>query len=406
MRLSGIMRRTLRKMRFHAVSACVLAPALALVGGSAHAGDWSIESRISEQVDFFDNYGLDLDPNGYVIASTTDFYSDFNYLGHDQEFNLIGDIVARGYVGPGSDDLSNNLSPRLEANYHKWGKRTDISLGSYIAREYIPALQQADIVDPSAPSTATTRYSFGVNSTVAYKVSARNTVKFSNSASWLQYTESGDDRRTLDSSLSFSRRLTKRTDGDLSVGVNWMTAQDEAETEQLIYRVRGGLSSKLSKRTNASFGAGVNLLNTEKTDLLAPGLPRTSSSKLGFLADAAINYQLKTLSIALSASYGLQPGVLGDLQNRAVLSLSVNKQINERSSLVFIATAQASENVDDTGDSGKVYGLSVGPTYTLALTDEWDFHAGYRYSLKDRQEGTATSNNVFISLSRDFVAQP
>jgi len=84
----------------------------------------------------------------------------------------------------------------------------------------------------------------------------------------------------------------------------------------------------------------------------------------------------------------------------------VNKQINERSSLAFIAAVQASESAGDTGDSGKVYGLSIGPTYTLALTDEWDFQAGYRYSLKDRQEGTATSNNVFMSLSRDFVAQP
>jgi hypothetical protein len=44
----------------------------------------------------------------------------------------------------------------------------------------------------------------------------------------------------------------------------------------------------------------------------------------------------------------------------------------------------------------------LGPTYKINLTPDWRLSIGYRFRLSDQEDGLATSNNVFIGLSRSF----
>ena len=111
-------------------------------------------------------------------------------------------------------------------------------------------------------------------------------------------------------------------------------------------------------------------------------------------------------AIGLKTSYGLQPGTLGDLENQTSVFLRASKTINERSNVSFVAGAESVESFSSGGSSDSTYGLVLASTYSLALTDEWNFQAGYRFRLEDSDGGTATSNNVFLSLSRNFVAIP
>ena len=123
-----------RRVGFRVFSAGSLG-ALALMSMSACqpalAGDWSLESTISEKVDFNDNYGMGVKSNGVVFGSITNVYGDLAYLTHDSRFDLIADIVARKYWGPGEEDVLDTILPRFESRYHQDFKRGSFDLGEF-----------------------------------------------------------------------------------------------------------------------------------------------------------------------------------------------------------------------------------------------------------------------------------
>ena len=367
----------------------------------ARAGDWSVESRISEKGDFNDNFGMDPVSEGVVFGSITDVYGDFIYLTHDSRFDLIGDIVARKYWGPGDSGIIDGFRPTFETKYHKSGKLTSFDFGAKYAEQDVSS---NDALDISSGTASTTKRVYSANFGIGRTLGRRDTLYFANSAVRTVFDGDGTDNLSLDSSLSWTRRLTKRLDRKFTAGVNHLSLEDLPNTEKYVYRARVDFTADVSKRLEVHAGGGVNLVNIHKTDL---GRPRDSSFDLGYLADAGFAYQLKTTRISGSATYGLNQGTLGDLQNQANASLSVSEQINDRTTLALTATAQMFSAAGATGTGGaKTYGFNISPTYKVLLTDEWDLLAGYKWSLKDSDLGTARSNDVFLQLTRNFTALP
>ena len=358
-----------------------------------------MESVLIMKGDFNDNYGLNPSSNGYVLGEITDLTSDFIYETHDSRFDLIGNIVARGYAGPGQADAPDVVLPRIQTKYHKGGKRTAIDIGASYA---LQRLNANDALDVTGNGGTSNQHLFNANMSVAQKLGPRDTLTWANTAARSIFDGAGTDNFSVDSALSWNRRLTKRTDGTLLVGVNWLTLEDDSNTEKIVYRTKASLSSQLSKRLMFRAGAGVNLTDSRQT---VSG-SRMSDLKTGLLADLGLDYQLKTTKISLAADYGLQQGTFGDLQTRANASLNIAQEINERSSAALSITGQMVQSAGSSSTSDAIFGLYISPTYTVSLTDEWDMTAGYKFSLKDNVGGTAVSNDVFVSLTRDFVVMP
>ena len=232
----------------------------------------------------------------------------------------------------------------------------------------------------------------------------RNSVVFLASAAQTTYQGEGTNNVDAETSATWNRRLTKNTDGTLGVGFEYLALEDDPNTDRYVYSTRAGMASKLSKRLGVTAGAGINLVNSYQNDILLPGNPRSSNSDLGYALDAGIDYALKEMTISVKASYGLQPSSLGDLQNQANIGLLVSRNINDHSSVSLSAGAEMAEDLSSTGNTDRTYGLYIEPNYSRALTDEWTFKAGYRFLLRDTSGVRATSNNVYMSLTRDFLA--
>ena len=385
---------------------CVMTVLMA--ANAAVAGDWSLESVISEKLDFNDNYGLDPESPGFVLGSVTNVTGDLIYLTPDSRFDLIGNLVGRYYTGPGDGSISDVILPRLEAKYNKHGKRTDIDLNAYYALQRFTANEALDV---NSTSGETIQHVVRANASVMRKLDNRNSLTFTNSAVRTIYDGVGTDNLSLDSGLAWNRRLTKRTDGTLSFGANWLALENDTDTDKFVYRANASVSTQLSSRSVFYVGAGVNFVDTHKTD---PGASRQSDLTNGFTGNIGWDYQLKTTKISLSADYGLQQGTLGDLQNRANARASIDHQINELSSVSLAITGQfiQSESPQETdlagtgSGGGSILGFNVSPSYRRVLTDEWSMSAGYKFSLKDTNEGIGVSNNVFVSLTKDFVVIP
>lgn len=404
MKLSGLGSRRLRLTILITASLCAPVQGFLSECTPAYAGDWSLKAKVGEKAEFTDNYRNLADSDGFVATSRTEIYGDLSYLAHDRSFDLIADIVALRHFGEGADSLSDKILPSFQADYHQDTKRNAFDFGASYSVEFIPALEQLDIgTDPNI-SNDDTRHTLGFSSSMMRRLTPRSSISWNNSLFRTEYTGSGFDNLKADTSLTWTNRLTKRTDGSLTLGFTWLTLDDEESTQRRIYRSRAGVSSQLTHNLKFGVGAGVNFVETRKTDIFQIGQPEQSDSKTGFLADARIDYQLKALAIALSADYGFAQGTLGDLQNRANLNIVVSKPINERSSVSLSGNVQSSKNLGS--DDDRVFGFSVSPNYTLLLTDEWTFQAGYRFVFKDTQDGHAKSNNVFFSMTRDFIAVP
>ena len=396
------------------VSMAVCPPAL--------AGDWSLESTISEKVDFNDNYGMNEKSNGVVLGSITDVYGDLIYLTRDSRFDLIADIVARKYWGPGDEDVVDGILPRFESRYHQDFKRGSFDLGTYYAEQEISGNDTLDVDERTPPST---KRNFGGNFGFGRIVGRRDNLYWANSVAQTLYEDNsrGTDNQSLDSSLTWTRRLTKRVDRKLTAGVNYLTYDNAGDVEKVIYRSRADFTAILSPRLKANAGGGVNLINSFETITPTPPLTpyRDSNLDYGLSADAGFDYQLKTTTISGYARYGLSQGTFGELQTQASVGLSIAERINERSTVSLTATAKMVTSdtsgipgIGGNNGSGGSHGFSVSSLYKVDLTDEWELQAGYKWTLKQTDKGipmspttsTATSNDVFLQLTRNFVVFP
>lgn len=364
---------------------------------SAWAGDWSLQSRISEKADFNDNYGLNVDSSGNVYGSVTDVYGDLIYLTHDSRFDLIGDIVARKYWGPGDEDILDGFLPRIESKYHEDAKRMSFDVDAYYAQQEVSAANALDVASGTSPST---KRNFGGSFGIGRKLGPRDSLYWANTVARTAYDGEGIDNRSLDSSLSWTHRLTKLVDRKLTIGANALNYDAPDNPDKKVYRGRVDFTATLSPRLLAYVGGGVNLTKTDVAN---------SKLEYGLLADAGFTYNLKTTTISGSANYGQSQGTFGELQTQASLGLSVSEKINDRSTLsVGVAAQMVKGDSGGTGStaSGDTFGVSISPAYKYLLTDEWDLQAGYNWRLKDSDEGTAQSNEVFLQLTRNFTAIP
>ena len=111
---------------------------------------------------------------------------------------------------------------------------------------------------------------------------------------------------------------------------------------------------------------------------------------------------LKTFSLGGNASYGLQSTTLGGVQNNFAIGLNASKAINERSSISAAASAQVISSTTKNDGSSTISRYSFGPTYSYQLTKDWDFSAGYKFTLRDAAAARAKAHNAFLMLAYKF----
>jgi opacity protein-like surface antigen len=401
----GPLRRLERRRRPKAKSLLASACLFCASSSTALAGDWTIEGRLNATVDAYQKYGTLSDGSGPYLAFTETATSNFIYRTHDSNFTTVGTIVAKQFLG--AEDTENSILPRLSTSYNKSGKRLNVSVGASYAFEYIPDVEEFDVLDETADTTDAYRHNFSVNGSVAYKINRRNSVSLSATGSQTRYDGPGIDSSSLSANLRWNRSLTKLTDANIGPGVRWIIQDDTANTSTVIYSANAGLSTRLTKRLSATVGAGVNVVDSSKDDLFGE---RESTLTPGFSFDASLSYVLKTVTIGASASYGLDTSALGELENSGNASISLSKTINDHSSFSVALSGQVGQSYEQSLEEGALenvtWGLSFSPSYSYTLARNWDLRTGYRFKYIEGSDGAGTSHNVFMALSHKFTVLP
>ncbi len=394
----------------------MVATAAMLVGTPAMSGDWSIQAVISNEANFVDNRALNENSKGISFGHISNLELDFLYAMPDGSFNISTDLSSTHYLGDAASGFKDQYLPHLGAEWIRKGRNDTITVFADYRIQQLTLLDliESTIILPEPifipVDTVRTTLSGGFN--WSHNVDARDTLTFRNliNAKFFD-TAPGIDDRTVANTLSWERKLTKRTIGTMSAGFDWVDIKDTTNTNRFIYRLNGKLTSQLSKRLTASVGAGVNLVDTVRDGSdPAPSITGAFNTNL--------TYSLKTTTLSWNADYGLAEGALGDIQNSFSTGVSVQHLINDRSSVN--ATAKISAGEGEFGEGlGSAYTFSFSPTYSLSLTDEWKLRAGYRFVYKDTgavatdpKTGAITpvdpskSSTVFVTLTRAFTVLP
>jgi hypothetical protein len=400
--------------------------ALIVGAASACAGDWSINQVLSGKVDFNDNPGLAINSAGYVVHPTEILSTDFIYTMPDGKFDLLADVVRNDFFGPGSGSARGVFLPHATMHYNKFGPRSSFDASASYGYEQvefvdtsiydncdpIPGTTLLDcdgvITDPVPLSKKGSKQSFSGNATYNLTFDPRNSMSWSHSASHNAFTKSsGSDSSTYSTMLSFSRKLTKRNDGSINFGFDWLGVDDVSNLERAAFSTKVSLTSRLSNRVTLRSGAGIKVVNVYTDDLALPGNPRSSQQSLNGSANLGLDYLLNnTTSMSLNATIAANQQSDNSFLNRYTTTLSASRQINELSSFKLSTGMTFSETRNALSGKDIISSFNISPSYTRQLGREWSMSAAYKFSLRNGPTGTATANDVNFSISRNFVVMP
>lgn len=368
---------------------------------AANAGDWTIRTSLLEKLSFNDNIDLVNDPDGYVFGSYSNLSLDADYRSHRDEFNLGGSLGYQAYTGTGNDIPSDQWLPSVHTSYLRKSKTVDFNIAaSYVV---VPATETDDPLIPFDQPEAT-RQTFSVNSSIAYRVNARNDLNFALAAvrnDFIDATVDDIPNTSLSATLRWNHRATKRTSFNVTSSVNRISYDPVllANYEKYLYTLRPGFSTQLSKRFTVNGSAGATV--TDSYDTPNKGDRETT---IGPSADLNFSYALKTGSIGGGVSYGISPDDNGDLYNSLSFSGSYGYQINDLTNFNLTASYRLSDS--DTGGDLANSSLSISPSLSYTLARDWRVSASYIFALSDDESGKAHQNAVYLTLTRDYVLMP
>lgn len=231
----------------------------------------------------------------------------------------------------------------------------------------------------------------------------------------------GVDRETTSVGAGMSYALSPILTTDLGLSYDRIDRSgDESGTEEGV-SVRAGLQRELSNGTiGVEFTSDIVSSGDGRRSYL--GISRDMELPRGDLAftigatgedvvgtDPLVNVQYRYLLPTAVLQFDMRQDVFTDENNREQINtnlrLSYDQEVNNRSRFgVSLGIFDRNELQDDANDGRRI---NFDLTYTRELTRDWNLVSGYRHSFSDEDDRkSATSNTVFVGLSRSFDWRP
>ena len=393
--------------------------------GTLNAAEWSLAADVEQRFEADSNFQLEEDSEGAVVGSTSSIGLRLTARMKRTVWNLNTGARLTAFGGGGDDTGLDRSDPRLSSGVVHRGKRYTASAAfSYLRTSQAfaqfglgplpegserlpggvvllpdgtlsPLEEFATISDEDA-----TLNRYNARGGLTYSIDPRNRVSASASSSLTRFSEETIelvDTTSYGATVAWQRDLTRRTETELSLGLQHFTADDVVNTETLAFTATGGFSTELTPRLTLGIYAGGTLIDFGQDP------PGSDDLSADFAGGLRVNWAVPDTRFSLSVRHSVEPSSLGELQSRTTLGLSAGHSINERSDLSLMSSF--SRQVSAGGDVGldeDRHLFVLGPTYGLDLTSRWRLSMGYRFRLADQDDGLATSHNVFLGVSRSF----
>lgn len=379
---------------------------LIVAAASAEAADWSVNGFFSQRFEATSNNNLD--GEGGVLGAVADIGLAFRLSTPTTQWVLAPGLRGALYTGPGDDGSLDDLGFRFNGSVAHRRPRSNTTASLSV----IPDSTNFTDFDSGGGTRNrnTTQITYSGNLGYTYDVNTINSVSLS---AFGRKRDFNDDAADLEPSLSFGggatwrREIDPATSGSLGFTVTRFTADSEEDPESLSYEIRAGLDHQFSPRLTLGGSAGVALVDSERNRVRSSGTVREDDLSPSFVGDLTLSYAASPdTRYTFGLSQSIDQDTDGAVESRASVSAGVQHSINSRSRVGLTGRLGFNNPVfDDGGDTSDRVTLSVQPTYTHALTSNWDASLGYALRIED-DSGVETSHQVFLQISRGLSLLP
>ena len=396
---------------------------LAIIGAGVcasgvRAADVSIKGNASETLQASDNYFLLNKPSGPLVTSTTAGTLDVLAQTPTTNYLLNTNFSYYKYFGPGTADTSTTWGTPASATFSidHTQQLTKYNLAASWNRADVATTQLAQTGVASGKGSINT---FSLNGGLTHDLSRIDTISWTTQASKVEFTDPSQfPYIDVTTTAAWKHDISTTISLNNFVSFDWFSEDDPAQSQRLFWKFMTGLDSRLSPRLTFTGHVGIGFVNSYQTasvqSIIPPGLPGIApfqpagGAGNSIIADAALTYQLfKTTKVSLTAAQAIVPTTFGQLQKNDTIGFTIAHDINQLSNVSFSTqfafTPATQGNSVFTGQTGNSEFFSASVNYGYKLTREWRTNLSYTYSERDDQSGTARSNTVLLSLSRDFT---
>ncbi len=372
----------------------------------ARAANVTIIVKTAERLEFDDNITRSVSSSGNVYSALSTISADFAWKMPRLELSASTGTSFRKSAGPGKSDNLNSFDPNLSLGLIKRGLTSTFSVSSSFK---VQNSTFSELDDTDVTNQKTDRLTLSLNSGWTYNINSTNTFTLSGGLTVVDFTKSSPNLSpfiNLSTQAQWTRNLTNLTSVNGTLGVSFFKADNLEKRQSTTFSTSAGLSTRLSPRLSVNASAGVNLIKTDQNQVvLGVVVGKTSSTTLGFQTDLGANYVLRNTQLSLFVLQALDPSADGQLNQSSSMGFSISQKINRRSTLSFSTQVSRRRSASDTSSEVSDQ-FSIKPNYTYQLARDWAASIGYDFTYRKNDDGTASSNKLFVSLSKNTTIDP
>ena len=384
---------------------------LGALASGAFAADVSIKGNVDQTVEASDNYFLSSTPLGGTAKILTAGTLDFLARTSTTQYLLDTHYSYYKYFGPGAADQLQSGTP-ASATF-RVDHTTELSrynLSASWSRTDIATTQLTESGTATAHGTINT---YSVNGGVTRDLGRIDSISWAAGASTVSFTDSNQTPYVdVTSSIGWNHSLSQTTTLTNSVNLDWLSQDDAAKSQRLMWTFQTGLQSQLSKLLTFHGNVGMVFSNAWQNGTalspIPPPPPGLAPFQLqvgaghGWIGDVGLSYKLlKDTSVSLTAAHAIIPTFTGQLQQTDSIGMSLSHDINQFASLSFstqYSQASSPGQIGQTSTASDFFSASA--NFGYRLTREWRTSVNYTYA---ENVGIAKSNTIKFELSRDFT---
>lgn len=348
------------------------------------------------------NTNRDLEKGGRpVYGSTTRLGFEVEALTGPSTLSLSAGLSGTAFTGPGDTDGLTGINPDFGLGYAYEGKRVDF--GTDITLDFQPA-SFAQLEESGVTTGDATQVTTQLNATLAYKIDPRNRLSLTGNGRVVRFnrgTTTLNPTTTLGLDLTWTRDVTPRTSFDLTFGATRFTVDKGDGDGSLSFDLTPGITHRVNNRLSFQGGLGVSATKTDGNTNDGSG----GGYDFGLVGNLKVDWQpFAASSVALTVSHGIEPSDVGTLRSQTSLGLTFSHAVNSWANVGLDMSWRrrwgGSGSGSTNADKGDLFW--IGPSIEIKLARNWQLAAGYTLVHKSDDTSDATSNLVFVTLTRNF----
>lgn len=374
-------------------SAVLVALAGLAPAGAAHAADWHINSSVTGEFTYDDNFRMRTSNEESLWGFNTRPRVGIETHTPRTDLNLDG-ALNYGYFP--DNTKQNSFDQQGSVSLRHRAERSSIGVSGNISHQ---TTRTSEDTDSGRDLSDTERVGLGGNASFSHSLTERIGVGISGSAGYVTYdTNALNDYRTYSAGPFLNIVLTEKDSLQFDGSYTRFERLTGNDLESDLFVGKVTWSRTLTQQLVGNISGGANYVMTDEDVSSGGGTVSRSEDNYGYNASIGLTYFEERASFGGSFAHSVVPSSLGRLQNRNALNLNALYRATPVINIGFSTSFIQQEATDGGGEDRNF--ISAEPSVSWHFLPDWSARAAYRFRTQTLDNGErAYSNGVLASVS-------